>query len=231
VNAGPTRVTQVLFDPCDDDTVWATVEVGGIYRSKDRGTSWEHKDKGLISADVHGLAVVKPPSRGKTLLATTNRGLHRSEDDGATWEFQQLDSPWQYTRAIVPRADDDSVVFLANGNGPPGDTGRLLRSRDYGKTWEDVHLPGKLNSTPWCIATNPGDPKLIFVCTNLGQVFRSQDGGESWVRLSHEFGEIRSMIWRPVPEGLRSEPHSVTKRPLAGAMSWNGQPSAQTIPA
>ena len=37
VNAGPTRVTQILFDPVDDGTVWATVEVGGIYRSKDRG--------------------------------------------------------------------------------------------------------------------------------------------------------------------------------------------------
>src|ERR1700730_10849101 len=82
VNAGPTRVTQILFDPFDEDTVWATVEVGGIYRSTDHGTTWEHKDKGLISADVHGLAVVKPPSRGKTLLATTNRGLHRSEDNG-----------------------------------------------------------------------------------------------------------------------------------------------------
>src|SRR4029450_8446146 len=36
VNAGPTRVTQVMFDPVDDGTVWATVEIGGIYRSKDR---------------------------------------------------------------------------------------------------------------------------------------------------------------------------------------------------
>jgi ligand-binding sensor domain-containing protein len=29
VNAGPTRVTQILFDPVDDGTVWAAVEVGG----------------------------------------------------------------------------------------------------------------------------------------------------------------------------------------------------------
>ena len=90
VNAGPTRVTQILFDPVDDGTVWAAVEVGGIYRSKDRGASWEYKDKGLVSGDVHGLAVVKLPDGGKALLATTNRGLHRSEDDGETWALQEL---------------------------------------------------------------------------------------------------------------------------------------------
>ena len=53
VNAGPTRVTQILFDPFDGGTVWASVEVGGVYRSKDRGETWECKEEGLISGDVH----------------------------------------------------------------------------------------------------------------------------------------------------------------------------------
>jgi len=115
VNAGPTRVTQVLFDPVNDGTVWAAVEVGGIYRSRDRGVTWEMKDKGLVSGDVHGLAVVKLPG-GKAVLATTNRGLHRSEDDGETWAVQEIPSPWPYTRSVVPRADGSGVVFLTNGN-------------------------------------------------------------------------------------------------------------------
>ena len=38
---------------------------------------------------------------------------------------------------------------------------------------------------------------LLFCCTNLGQMFRSTDGGESWVKLKREFGEIRTMLWRP----------------------------------
>src|SRR4030081_3709518 len=52
VNVGPTRVTQILFDPVDDGTVWAAVEVGGIYRSKDRGATWGYKEKGLVSGGV-----------------------------------------------------------------------------------------------------------------------------------------------------------------------------------
>ena len=196
VNAGPTRVTQILFDPVDDGTVWATVEVGGIYRSKDRGASWEYKDKGLVSGDVHGLAVLKLPGGGKALLATTNRGLHRSEDNGETWALQELPSPWPYTRSVVPRADGAGVVFLTNGNGPPGNDGFLLRSRDHGRTWQDAKLPGPLESTVWCVATNAADPMLIFVCTNLGELFRSTDGGERWTRLPHLFGELRALHWR-----------------------------------
>ena len=214
VNMGPTRVTQILFDPLDDQVVWAGVEIGGIYRSGDGGATWQAMDRGLISGDVHGLAVIPSPA-GSVMFATTNRGLHRSSDGGAHWLYTELDSPWQYTRAIVPRADQSGVVFLTNGNVPPGSTGRLLVSRDYGTTWAAAQLPGRLNSTPWCVATHPADPMLVFVGTNLGQLFRSRDGGESFERLPHEFGELRALAWRPLPGGTRRAEHSVTRRVAA----------------
>ncbi|MBX9843399.1 MAG: hypothetical protein K2Z80_16490 [Xanthobacteraceae bacterium] len=221
VNAGPTRVTQILFDPVDSGTVWASIEVDAIYRSRDRGETWERKDKGLVSGDVHGLAVMKLPTGGKALLATTNRGLHRSEDDGETFVFQDLPTPWPYTRGIAPRPDHSGVVFLANGNGPPGNDGFLLRSRDYGRTWQDAKLPGPLESSVWCIATNADDPMLIFVCTNLGELFRSNDGGESFTRMPHVFGELRALHWRELPPGTRQAAHSVTRPVLkAKQMGW-----------
>jgi photosystem II stability/assembly factor-like uncharacterized protein len=212
INMGPTRVTQILFDPLQADVVWATVEIGGIYKSVDGGATWMPKYRGLVSADVHGIAVMAMPNGAPRLFATTNKGLHRSDDGGDNWRFVELDSPWQYTRAIVPRADASGVVFLTNGNGPPGSTGRLLRSRDHGAHWEPVALPGALNSTPWCVATHAADPMLIFVCTNLGQLFRSSDGGESFLRLHHEFGELRALHWRPLPPGTRQAEHALTRR-------------------
>ncbi|WP_137177063.1 hypothetical protein [Roseomonas sp. AR75] len=220
-NMGPTRVTQILFDPVDDGTVWASVEIGSIYRSRDRGLTWEKKDAGLVSGDVHGLAVIPLPGGGKALLATTNRGLHRSEDDGESWQLQDLPSPWPYTRGVQPRADGTGVVFLANGNGPPGNDGFLLRSRDHGRTWEDAKLPGARDSSVWCIATDAADPMLIFVCTNLGELFRSTDGGETFVRLPHVFGELRALLWRSLPKGTRQAAHSITRPTLKAAqMGW-----------
>jgi len=211
INMGPTRLTQILFDPFTSDTLWATVEIGGIYRSDDRGSTWRLLTNGLVSCDVHGIAVTRTRSGAARVLASTNRGLHASDDQGETWRQILLESPWQYTRAIVTRPDDPSTVFLANGNGPPGNDGRLLRSSDGGDTWERLSLPGALNSTVWCIATHPSDPSLMWVCTNLGQLFRSTDGGDAWMRLPHEFGEIRSLHWRAVPRGTRGAPHSLTR--------------------
>ena len=211
VNMGPTRVTQILCDPFAPDTLWATVEIGGIYRSNDRGATWQLLTEGLVSGDVHGIAVTRTRDGAPRVLATTNKGLHASDDQGETWRHVILDSPWQYTRNVVTHPVDPGTVFLANGNGPPGNDGRLLRSRDGGDTWQRLTLPGTINSTVWCIAMHPSNPSLMFTCTNLGQVFRSTDGGDSWIRLPHEFGEIRSLHWRAIPRGTRRSPHSITR--------------------
>lgn len=219
INMGPTRVTQLLVDPFTRDRLWATVEIGGIYRSDDGGATWRLLTDGLVSADVHGIAVTRAPAGATLVLASTNRGLHISEDAGESWRFQELDSPWQYTRAVVTRADDPGIVYLANGNGPPGNDGRLFRSQDGGLSWERLNLPTPLNSTVWCIATHASNPQLLFVCTNLGQVFRSEDGGDHWTRLPHEFGELRSLHWRAVPAGTRRGEHSITRRVAPKALA------------
>lgn len=186
------RVTQVIFDPEDDATLWAGVEIDAIHRSRDGGAHWERLDQGLVSGDIHGVAVVRSPT-GRVLFATTNKGLHRSDDEGANWRLQTLESPWQYTRSVMARADGDATLFLTNGNGPPGSTGRLLRSTDFGASWRDVELPGETNSTPWCVASHPDDPRLMFTVTNLGQLYRSRDGGGRWEKLRREFGEVRTL--------------------------------------
>ena len=198
------RPTQILFDPYDKDTIWVGVEVDALYRSTDGGTSWTRHDKGMASIDIHGVAVTGGPSgcKDRSIIVTTDRGPHRSRDNGESWEYFELPSPWQYTRAVIPRPDNKGIVFITNGSGPPGADGRLWRSRDNGQSWEDAKLPGPINSTVWWVATNAADPMLLFCCTNLGQMFRSTDGGETWEKLKREFGEIRTMLWRPAAGAL-----------------------------
>ncbi len=189
------RVTGILVDPGDGRRIWAGVEIDGVHASEDGGARWERRNEGLRSEDIHGLALVEQPERA--LQATTNKGLHRSTDEGRTWTFQPLDSPWQYTRFVTPSPRGDGTLFLGNGNGPPGDRGRLLVSRDGGLTWSERPLPATPNSTPWCLATNEADPDLLFLATNLGQLFRSTDGGETWTKLARELGEVRAIAWVP----------------------------------
>jgi photosystem II stability/assembly factor-like uncharacterized protein len=192
-----TRVTQILFDPVDKNLVWAGVEIDGVWRSRDGGRTWSKCCRDMVSEDVHGLCAVYENGKRK-LFASTNKGLFVSTDDGETWTQLPLESDWQYTRTIVQRADDTGVMFVTNGNGPPGSTGRLFRSDDYGSTWRESKLPTAPNSTLWRVATHPAAPELIYVCSNFGQIWKSENGGDSWVKLKREFGEIRSLLLRPL---------------------------------
>lgn len=193
---GKPRITRIRIDPMDEATIWVSAEIDAVHVSRNGGESWDRSEQGFKFPDIHDIAIGQV-NGGRRLLAATALGLYRSADDGTSWDWQQLDSPWQYTRGIKPRADDSGTVFLCNGNGPPGSEGRLLRSRDWGDSWEDAGLPDNPNSTPWMVATHESDPNLLFCCTNLGQMYRSTDGGEAWVKLRREFGEIRTMLWHP----------------------------------
>ena len=190
-----TRVTQIVFDPQDADLAWAGVEIDGAWRSRDGGKTWMRTSDGLKNEDVHGLAVVR--DSGRVVLATTAGGLHVSRDDGTTWTHQPIASPWQYVRSIVPRPNDRGTLYMTNGNGPPGSDGRLYRSADFGKTWRQVKLPGKLESSAYFLAVHPADPKLMFLAATLGQLYRSVDGGESWVSLPRRLSEVRAIAWMP----------------------------------
>lgn len=194
------RVTTLTADPVDRDTVWAGVEIDAVRRSLDRGLTWEAVGDGLSSRDIHALAVVPPRGgRPKRLLASTNNDLNVSTDDGKTWTPLRVGSalPAPYYRGLAQRCDDPELVFVGNGDFPPGSTGTVGRSTDGGATWRPAQLPGPGNSTVWNFAVHPADPKLLYASSVSGQVYRSTDGGEVWEKLPREFGEIRALLWTP----------------------------------
>jgi photosystem II stability/assembly factor-like uncharacterized protein len=105
--------------------------------------------------------------------------------------------PWSYCRALAQKSGAPEVVFLGNGDAPPGSVGIVARSVDGGETWQKPSMPGLANSTLWNFAVHPADPELIYAASVSGQVYRSTDGGASWLKLAREFGEIRALAWTP----------------------------------
>lgn len=193
------RVTSIQFDPADRDTIWATIEIDAIWRSRDRGHTWSRLNDGLRTDDIHNMVIIDDLG-DRRILCSTELGLHRSDDNGETWQFVDVPAaPWPYFRCMARRADKSGTLFLSVGDKPSGVTGLLLRSRDWGETWEDAGLPKPVNSTIWWIGTNPANPMLIFCCTIMGQIFRSMDGGETWLKMARELGELRQIAWAPTP--------------------------------
>jgi photosystem II stability/assembly factor-like uncharacterized protein len=202
-----TRITTIIADPVETETIWAGVEIDGVYRSRDAGKTWQKLGQGLSSLDIHGLAIVPQNGKGKRLLASTNNDMNLSTDDGETWQPMKIGQrlPWSYCRGMAQQSRRPESIFLGNGDFPPGTIGLVAVSRDGGQSWGEWQVqggaplprPNRANSTMWNFAVHPANPDLIYASSISGQVFRSADGGNSWERLSREFGEIRALAWAP----------------------------------
>ncbi|HVX10658.1 MAG TPA: hypothetical protein VHC22_05720 [Pirellulales bacterium] len=188
------RVTTLRTDPFERERLWAGVEIDGVWTSRDGGASWNRVGQGLSSADIHGLAIV-PRGDRRVLLATTNNDLNISHDDGHTWQPQKVGRQfgYDYCRGLVQRPDRPEVLFLGNGDGPPGSIGAAWRSLDGGGSWHKLALPVVPNSTIWDFAFNPASPDNVYAYSVSGEVYHSADGGERWRKLPREFGEIRAI--------------------------------------
>jgi photosystem II stability/assembly factor-like uncharacterized protein len=194
------RVTTLRADPADPDTLWAGIEIDGLFRSRDAGHTWQAvAGTGLSSRDIHDLAFVAGNGGPRRLLCATNNDLNVSTDDGATWRPLQVARmlPWGYCRALAQPLGRPGVVLLGCGDRPPGCEGLVARSTDGGATWQPAAFPGRANSTVWNFAVHPHDPDLVYASSVSGQVYRSTDGGAAWQKLPREFGEIRALAWTP----------------------------------
>ena len=193
------RVTSIHFDPRDADTIWITVEIDGVFRSRDRGMTWEMIIRGLHDNDTHDLVFRDYEDGRRTILCSTEDGVHRSSDNGATWQQLQVpEAKWDYFRSLKQPAENSDTVIASVGDKPSGEAGSLLISRDFGESWSVCEMSHPANSTIWSIGTNEADVQLLFAATIFGQIFKSTDGGASWQKARRELGEIRMITWAPV---------------------------------
>jgi photosystem II stability/assembly factor-like uncharacterized protein len=194
---GTPFVTGVLVDPDDHHTVWAGVEIDGVFRSMDGGETWAHVEGGLYDPDIHAMAVAA--TKPKRVFASTARELFSSVDAGQTWQALGVKTKWPlpYARGIAVKTDDPGVIFAGCGETTTGEKGYVLRSTDAGETWEVLKLPVQPNSTVWGLATHPAEANRILAFSLFGEVYVSEDAGDSWGKIAREFGEIRTAAWLP----------------------------------
>ncbi|HEU0154909.1 MAG TPA: glycosyl hydrolase [Stellaceae bacterium] len=194
---GTPFVTGLAVDPDDHRMVWAGVEIDGVFRSHDGGDSWTHLDGGLYDPDIHALAVA--PAHPKRLYASTAREVFASSDLGDTWRPLGIKQKWPlpYARGMAVKADQPGVLFAGCGETTTGETGHVLRSTDFGETWDILPFPTRPNATIWGLATHRADPGRILAFTLFGEVYFSDDAGAAWRKIAREFGEIRAAAWVP----------------------------------
>ena len=196
----PTRTTRLAVDPSNADEVYASLEVGGVVRSLDGGATWSDCNAGLLSfakheayrsrelsdSDVEGMmdshALAVSAARPGTLFLATRLGLFVSTDKGETWADMRIGrfSELTYARDVVVSSHDPRVLHGAFSVAAVSDAGALYQSVDLGDTWTRLDNGIEIMSTLMKVATSARDPNWIFGAARRGQVFGTEDGGETW---------------------------------------------------
>jgi len=173
-------VTAILVDPRNSDLLFASIwtrekqgEGGGIYRSTDRGRSWQ--PAGLVGHAVR--AFVAAPSDPNTLVAGALDGVFRSRDAGKNWEMitpandpelRNFDS-----LAIDPR--DPEIIYAGTFHLP-------WKTVDGGRDWAAIHEGMIDDSDVLSLAVNPSNQEQVFASACSG-IYRSDDAGAHWRRI------------------------------------------------
>ncbi len=101
-------MTRVLVDP-GDRTVWAGVEIDGVFRSRDGGDTWTKVVNGLHDLDVHDMALA--PASPPRVYTSTNGEVFWSDDRGESWTPIGVKTLWPlpYARGIAVKPDEPRV--------------------------------------------------------------------------------------------------------------------------
>jgi photosystem II stability/assembly factor-like uncharacterized protein/antitoxin (DNA-binding transcriptional repressor) of toxin-antitoxin stability system len=215
-SAAMVSIGAVAVHPTDANLVWVGTGEGnnrqssswgdGVYRSTDGGAPW--KNMGLRDSKQIAKIVIDPTDRDVVYVAALGdlwksggeRGLYKTTDGGQNWT-RVLDAGTDAgATELVMDPRDPKVLYAAtyqrrrasfgfNGGGP---TSGLWKTSDGGRSWTRLTrgLPeGPLGRSG--LAIFRGNPDVLYARIEHekeGGVYRSDDAGMSWRKMSSHNG-------------------------------------------
>jgi photosystem II stability/assembly factor-like uncharacterized protein len=171
-----TEVQSIATDPTDASVVYASIsskfslQEGRLFRSTDRGRSWEELELPNILVDFRGLRLTVDGAGTVYALRTADfHAVYRLRRGASSWE--QLTMPG--TRFIEARTTGQTVYSLHHE--------RMVLSTDGAQSWIVLDLPDSLpNGSQFREMTVTGSDDEVILGGAREGIFRSTDRGKSW---------------------------------------------------
>src|SRR6476620_758032 len=203
------RVTTVTGVPSQPRTFYMGVASGGLFRTTDGGGTWTPIADGKIPLGSMGsiavadsdpnILYVGTGSDGVRSNVSTGRGVYRTVDGGATWQFVGLYNAGQIGAVRIHPSNPDIVWVAAYGDAFKKNPERgVFKTEDGGKTWRKVLFindgVGAMD-----VEVQPGNPSVVYAWMSRlerkpwtiisgsrdGGFFKSTDGGNTFSHISN----------------------------------------------
>jgi photosystem II stability/assembly factor-like uncharacterized protein len=146
---------------------------------------------GPDGGDVRSLAY-DPHNPDRVFLGTSTGVIFVSDDGGHNWSrFAKLGAGDDYVldhMAFDPQ--NSKNIFVSAWSVQDQNAGDIFRTRNGGKDWEA--LPGMHGKSVRAMSVSASDNKVI-VAGALDGVYRSNDGGNNWQRISSNDGVVKNI--------------------------------------
>lgn len=151
---GGGAIQQFAFDPIDSNIVYVTSDMVGVFKSINKGETWQWTSKGAFTK-LGGIAI--DPNNRNVMYALGILGVYMSVNRGKDWwlvyskgngydgignwiqphNLKKSIFLFQQTLPFPISVDKDGLVYV------PTNTGDIIRGSDHGRKWEKISTGGK----------------------------------------------------------------------------------------
>jgi hypothetical protein len=187
------NIRQIVTHPTEPNTLYVGVEVGGLFRSRDGGETWDDLT-GDMDPDCHAIAL--HADRPGRILVSTPRGPYVSRDHGQTWTrcWEGRTPTYSAGVAVCPTEPDTAVAGISKGF--RGVDAAIWVTEDGAETWRKADgdlaslAPSQIRGA---LVYSRSQPKTAYAGTLAGDLFESRDGGRMWAVSHRGLPPIRSI--------------------------------------
>jgi photosystem II stability/assembly factor-like uncharacterized protein len=199
------HVKNIAFHPAEPDTLYVCIEQGDLLKSVDAGATWRsltsyEASDDQFRRDMH--RVIIKPSDPSCIYLASGVGLYYSEDAGETWEhISRGDARVGYPDCLFFDPKDENTLYMAGAGKAPNPSWKaqrsahpgILRSRDGGRNWQELRggLPTLIPGNVEAMCAHQSEHGLaMFAGTSVGEIWGSDDGGETWALVSDDLPPV-----------------------------------------